>query len=260
MTMKQISSPYLHAMALAFALFGAARSYAQWTATTGFDYSTGKYGESSSTDIFYVPAIARYEADAWTFKATVPYIRITGPGNVVPDIGQVRLPTAPGVRQTQSGLGDVITSAGYDFYHDEASGLLLGLTGKVKWGTASRSKGLGTGENDYSLQLDAFRPFGNLTPFASVGYRVYGSPPGISLRNTWFGSAGASFKLDRDNSVGASFDLRQKISDQSDAAEELTGFVTHKFDPNWKVQGYALTGFTHASPDFGVGGLVSYRF
>jgi hypothetical protein len=245
----------------AAALAGATVADAQqWTATTGFDYSTGKYGESSSTDIFYVPLIGRYEMDAWTFKATIPYLHIDGPGNVTPDLGRVGGPAASRARQTESGLGDVITSAEYDFYHDAASGFLLGATGKVKWGTASRSKGLGTGENDYSLQLDAFQPLGDLTPFASAGYRIYGSPPGITLRDGWFGSLGASYKLDLDNSVGASVDLREKIFDGGDPAEELTGFFSHKFDPNWKTQVYALTGFTHASPDFGFGGLLSYRF
>src|SRR6266436_7323305 len=58
--------------------------------TTGVDYSTGKYGGTASTDILYVPLTAAYEMDKWLFKLTVPYIMVTGPGDVVRDIGIVK--------------------------------------------------------------------------------------------------------------------------------------------------------------------------
>jgi hypothetical protein len=37
-------------------------------------------------------------------------------------------------------------------------------------------------------------------------------------------------------------------------------FVAHDFSPRWNLILYALTGFTDASPDFGAGGSISYRF
>src|SRR5229473_2226361 len=58
--------------------------------TTGADYSTGKYGGTSSTDILYVPLTGAYEMDKWLFKVTVPYIMVTGPGNVVRGIGIIK--------------------------------------------------------------------------------------------------------------------------------------------------------------------------
>src|SRR5229473_3227524 len=77
--------------------------------TTGADYSTGKYGGTSSTDILYVPLTGAYEMDKWLFKVTVPYIMVTGPGNVVRGIGIIKNKAA-GRRTTQSGVGDAVAA------------------------------------------------------------------------------------------------------------------------------------------------------
>src|SRR5690242_21390205 len=73
----------------AFITVGAAASYGAaghaegLSLATGFDYTSGKYTGTENTDILYVPFIAKYETGPWTFRATVPYLRITGPGNVI---------------------------------------------------------------------------------------------------------------------------------------------------------------------------------
>src|SRR5271169_2766734 len=76
---------------------------------TGMDYNTGKYGGTQSTDILYIPVTGKYQGQSWTLKLTVPYLRITGPGNVIDVINGVAPPgsftTAP---VTRSGLGDVV--------------------------------------------------------------------------------------------------------------------------------------------------------
>ena len=50
----------------------------------GTDYSTDKYGLTDSTDVWYVPFSASYETGAFTYKVTVPWIRVTGSGEIVP--------------------------------------------------------------------------------------------------------------------------------------------------------------------------------
>jgi hypothetical protein len=40
----------------------------------------------------------------------------------------------------------------------------------------------------------------------------------------------------------------------------LTLFLTHKYSPNLKIQGYAVAGLSNASPDFGAGALVGFGF
>jgi hypothetical protein len=233
-----------------------------WTTSLGFDYTTGKYGQSTSTNIFSVPFSIRCEWDRWTFQGTVPYIQVSGPAGVVQDIGLIFRGRPRPTSRTESGIGDVVLSAGFALINEDDTQNLphIDLTGKIKLGTADSDKGLGTGENDYSMQLDAYKAFGDFTPFATLGYRVMGDPPGTDFRNILFGSAGASFRLVQSTTIGASLDWRQEIVRGGEAATELSAFITHRLDRSWKVQGYVLTGLTDASPDFGFGGIVSYAF
>ena len=58
--------------------------------SAGFDYSTGKYGTSTTTDITQVPVTFGYDIDRWSFKLAVPYIHVSGADNVIPGIGPVK--------------------------------------------------------------------------------------------------------------------------------------------------------------------------
>jgi hypothetical protein len=232
-----------------------------FTLTAGFDYSSGKYGDTEKTDILYIPFTGKYETGRWLLKLTVPYIRITGPGNVVRDIGVIRPAGATVPRTTESGLGDVVAAATYNVYAQTGHNpLLVDLTGKIKFGTADDTKGLGTGKNDYALQVDLYKTIDNFTPFATVGYKWLGSPAGTSLNNVAYGSLGGSYKLSPKNSAGLIFDFRQKASAAGAPQRELTAFVTHRIDKDWKAQGYVVKGFSDGSPDWGLGALASYAF
>lgn len=228
--------------------------------TTGFDYSTGKYGGTASTNILFLPFTGEFDLNSdWTLKVTVPYLRISGPGNVLPGLGAVNRP-GQATSTTQSGLGDIVTSLAHDFFYDKASGLTLGATAKIKFGTASRDRGLGTGETDEMLQFDVARAFGDWTPFASCGYRFLGKPPGIELHNGLYGSVGATYKIAPASSVGASLDVKEKSTTTGKTLAELSGFVSHRLDARWRMQGYVVAGLTTASPDFGVGGTIGCSF
>ena len=55
----------------------------------GADYSRGKYGSGTETTMLSVPFTARYETERWTYKATLPWLEVTGPSNFVPGFGHV---------------------------------------------------------------------------------------------------------------------------------------------------------------------------
>lgn len=227
--------------------------------TTGFDYSTGKYGTSSTTDITSIPVIAKYEVDRWTLRLTIPYVTITGAGNVVPGIGKFKNTTIAR-RTTESGLGDIVAGMTYNLYQGSADVPMIDFTGKIKFGTADEDKGLGTGENDYSGQFDLYKSFGNFTALGTVGYKVYGDTQAAPLKDVFFGSVGGTYKFSPDMSVGLTYDYRPSISSAGSELSEATGFVNYKFSTNWKAQGYLVKGFADGSPDYGIGALVSYVF
>lgn len=237
--------------------FGAAGAEAaEKSISVGADYSTGDYGGTQSTDIWFIPVSAKYQTDTWIFKATVPYIRITGPGEVLPDIGPVG--SATRARRTEEGLGDVTLALSRTAYASRS--VLVDITGKVKLATADEDKGLGTGENDYSLQVDTYVPVGDTTAFGTLGYKDLGEPDTFSLDDVWFASLGFSHPLTADTSAGAIADWREASSDRTDPRRELTVFATHDLTPAWSLQGYAVRGFSDASPDWAAGAVVIRRF
>lgn len=226
--------------------------------TTGLDYSTGKYGGTETTDIFYFPFTGKYEADEYTLRLTVPYLQVTGPGNVIRDVGQIGPPSTTSTRQ--SGLGDIVVAGTYNVYEGRANSALVDVTAKIKFGTADEAKGLGTGKNDYALQADLYKTLGKNTVFGTLGYRVMGSPAGVTLNNVFYASLGAGHQYSQETSAGLILDLREQASATGYAQQELTAYVSHKLGKTWKAQAYALKGFSNGSPDWGAGAMFTAAF
>jgi len=231
------------------------------TLSIGADYSSGNYGLSDSTRFLYVPVTAKHETGRWVLKLVVPYISITGPSNVVgaPE-NQVILPNGSFARRTESGLGDVVASAFYNVLNERNTPLGLDIGAKIKFGTADDSRGLGTGKNDFSLQADFFKAIGTFTPFGTLGYRRYGDPAGVDLRNVFYGTIGSSYRISEPTTVGLAYDWRDRIVQGRDRVSELTAYISRKLSGDWKLQVYAVKGFTNASPDFGAGSSLAYSF
>jgi len=240
------------------AIMAGQPAFAGLSVLTGIDYSSGEYGDTEETRILYIPVTAKYEADRYVLRLTVPYVEIDAPsGGDIIAIGPGGQPIRSGAgnRETNAGLGDVVASAGYTVFESVPSGVILDLVGKVKFGTADADEGLGTGETDYAMQLDGYKKFGPFTLLATLGYRVYGDPPGSDFDNVAFGGLGGVYTFSPDTSAGVIFDIRDNIVLSSDPQYELTAFVTHKVGARTKLQGYLLTGFSDSSPDWG-GGLM----
>ena len=248
----------------------------RFSLSAGADYSSGKYGTDTTTDIWSVPVAAAYQTDRWTFKLTVPYINISGAGNVIPGVGKVNngnpkgrgrgnggvATPAPGTAASgsASGLGDITASAGYELFGSADRTFGLDLTGKVKFGTADENKGLGTGKNDYGLSQDTYKVSGAWTAFGGVGWMKYGSSQYIQLKNGFNANIGADYKLGASDNIGAYYYYRERIADTGASQSELTGYWNHKFNDSLRVQAYALAGFADGSPDYGVGASLKYSF
>lgn len=227
------------------------------TLGTGVDYSTGKYGGSVATDILYVPLFAKYESEPWLFKLTVPWLQITAPqGTVIVD-GQPLSPTGSGKRTRNAGMGDVTAAAGRTVLDLASQRLIVDLVGKIKFPTADKDKGLGTGEYDYALQADVVKAIEKVSLFGTAGYRWVGSSQEFPLHNVWYGSIGASGKVLADTSVGLAYDYRQAASDGSDAQSEISVFLTQRLGSRFKAQLYGVAGLSDGSPDWGTGLMLS---
>ncbi len=244
-----------HLLGLGLVLVPAlAMAQSRTSVGVGLDYAEGDYGESQTSTTWQVPVTVRHETGPLMLKLNLPYVRSSG---VAAAGGDRRSATD----ETQSGLGDITASAMYNVLYDKSAGFGVDAGGKIKFATADDSKELlTTGENDYSLQLDAFKAIADTTLFGTLGWTKKGDPAGVDFRNPWFASVGFSNKLSDANSWGASYDYRQKLTSGGDPISEAMLFVAHRYSKEWRMQAYALAGFSDASPDFGLGAFVGYDF
>jgi hypothetical protein len=244
----------------------AQSALAQFTITGGVDYSEGKYGAPEDTTQWVYSLVGKYESGPFTLRVNVPYIDVEGAANR--DVGG-----AVGLRDSQSGLGDITVFGAYNVL-PVGAGVGVDLGAKVKFVTADKDKYLlTTGNEDYSLQLDLYKGFGALTAFGTLGWTYKGDirVPNfagnvvtgfdeLNPRNPWYGSVGASYKLTDATSFGLAYDYREKLFDNSNEISEATLFVTHKFTKSWKGQVYGVGGFSDGSPDWGLGATMGYSF
>ena len=221
----------------------------------GAEYTTGDYGGEDSVDEFYLPVTATVDFARVALRLTVPFLSVRAPEFTTitgPD-GQPVIGEGP--TTTQSGLGDVLASATvFDVLSTSGGNFALDLTGKVKIGTADEEKGLGTGEQDYSLQADLFRFFDRTTLMGTAGYSFRGDPEGYDLDDTFFASVGASYLATERSRVGAFFDFRDASVPDSDTLQELSAWWSTRVGESGHVQLYVLAGLGDSSPDWG-GGL-----
>ena len=226
--------------------------------STGLEYSTGKYGGTDDIEEIYIPFTFRAGFERIGFRLTMPYLRVTAPEDtIIADPGTEPLPGS-GATVTESDLGDVVGALTlYDLYVSDNADLVVDATGKIKFGTADETKGLGTGENDYTLQLDAYRFLDGFTLQGTAGYRLRGDPPGVDLNDVFLASVGGVFPASDNTMLGLYFDYRESAIDGADDIQELSGFASFRLGRAWRMELYAFTGLTDSSTDFGGGILVS---
>lgn len=220
----------------------------------GSHYSVGDYGTSSTTEIFYEPLTVKAELGRWSLRATVPYLRIDSGGGVTQG------PNGPVQAQkgTNDGLGDVLARGAYTLPSPSIWLPWTELAGLVKFPTASRSRGLGTGRFDFAIESAFTWSVRRVSPFVSVEYRVLGSSPSIPLRNVLGASAGAQYRVYDALHLGALVDYRQAASATSRRRLEVIPFAAYRVRPHWSFDLYGSAGLADGSPDAGVGLELGY--
>ncbi|HWR88237.1 MAG TPA: hypothetical protein VN277_07450 [Acidiferrobacterales bacterium] len=231
----------------------------QFSVTIGAEYSSGNYGGSADTDIWYFPLIFRYERDRWLYRVEVPYLIVQGPSDVLivsgggmGGHGPGGSMTATSTSRTDSGIGDIVGAVSYKLQRGAASHPAVDLTGMVYFGTADAARNLGTGENDYAAQLDVAQDASVATVFGTLGYRVTGDPPGIDYNDVFYGTFGIEHAFVR-NIAGVALDARQTYLSGVDAFATLTGYLITRPNTSTKLTAYLLLGLSDAAPDWGVG-------
>lgn len=219
----------------------------------GVDYSSGKYGEADETKILSIPFSIRYARFPWTLRASIPWIQIEGPDDIVIGAdGALPGGTSSGIEKN-NGLGDFTAAVMYSIDPQSEAMPALDLTAKLKAPTADEGKRLGTGKADYSFQIDASKTWGDWTPFLTAGYQFMGSSDELPLDDRAYGSVGCMLRLMKSATVGLAYDYRQAASDRSEDSHEIGVFGTIRARTDLRISPYVAIGLSDGAPDWNVG-------
>ena len=233
-----------------------------WRVSTGVNFTSGDYGQDADTDILYVPITVRADYEPFLLKLTVPYIRIDGPGGVVGGTeGPVIVDDETAGTETNSGLGDIVLAGTYIHYPEGGSPWpVVELTGKVKFPTADEDQDLGTGEFDYTVQLDVSKGIGRVLAFTTFGYRILGDPSDFNLNNVFFASLGGGFRIMKGVQLGLVYDFREASTSGVSDSHELVPYFSWRFAERYLLSGYAVAGLSNAAADWGSGISIGVDF
>ncbi len=236
---------------------------AKFSFHSGVYASYGDYGVNAHITYVYLPLTLKYYATPrLTLALTLPFLyqkngttaTVEGvPVGVFPGIGLQR-------RGAAFGLGDMTASGNYIFVEEKANFPALSVYGTVKFPTADRDRGLGTGEFDGGGGLSLRKNFGRNTVYSYAGYTVLGDPPGVDLNN--FFSFGAGFARWVTPSfrpyIEANFATR--VTEVAKQYLSATLGFEYAFTRKISVTAYVQKGIMDGAPDYAGGSMLNFYF
>lgn len=261
--------------------YGKTSSTEEWRIPLSLSYRTGPWSLRLSTSWMRVQGVASaldreahaagdgdFIGDDDVFEGDDDPEDVVGGGAG----GGAATASTPARERRQSGLGDATVSVFYQMADAAAAPLGLDVGARVKIPLAGDDKCLLTnGAVDYSLQADVYQTYGKLQPSATLGWTRRGDPdrrdnlcnplPGkVDLRNPLYAAVGLAYRLSDAASLRLGYDFRQKLRATSDARSELSLGYQHRLGGGLRLGAYAIAGFSDASPDWGLGASLAYRF
>jgi len=229
--------------------------------TTGIETQRGDYNLAEDVNVLSVPTTFRVRDGGLSFSASLPWVRIDAPANVVTGGSILGLPiivppTTSNERVARSGIGDLRLTGSYP-----ASSLPVGLTlsAQVKLPTASAAKGIGTGKTDVAIGAELSKMIGRLTPYLDVAYTMPGDPDGFRLDNSLSAQAGAVVRLSGDLRAHLGYAYAQAISPTLSDQHALAGGLDIGLSRRLSLGAYGSAGLSRGAPDVVAGLQLGWR-
>ena len=239
----------------------------QYEVSAGSEYSSLKLADGSTSTIWYAPFSARLDAGNWTIRATIPYLSITAPKDLIALIdddptgaglgGQGR--TGPTNTRTVSGIGDSALSVTYSFDDVGDSPLYLDLGARVRLPTGSAREGTGIGAIDYGLQSEVGIDLHRWGLALNGGRRFLGSVSGLDRVDGWQAGAEAWLNLGPHGLVGIYSDWRDASELGFSNPRDAGAYVSYRLNRQWKVRLDASHALDLPSANYTVALTLSWR-
>lgn len=280
-----IATQPLVAAAIVIALAQCNTAYAQTRlqASSGVQYSNGKYGETTSTSALVVPFSLRATFGAWSIRASVPYVTVDGPADVSETIDDSSgrgsssgsESSGSGSRSGSSdsddgsddfapsrdvsGIGDASVALTYSVDAIGNSPAYVDFTGRVRLPTGSEKDGLGVGATDYFALTEVGWDGAGGGVFASAGRRLLSEVGAFERIDGWQASAGAWLNVSDSTAIGAYYDWRDSsVRDGADPSS-IEAYVSWRLNDTWKIEVNGGVGLSDASADYTAGLTFIWR-
>lgn len=249
--------------------------------SAGISYSSGEYGDTTSTDVLVAPLSAKIRTGQWTFKASVPYVHVNGPADatvVLDDNGSGRggnsgsgrnrpedddddngTDPSSGADRKVSGIGDTSLSATYSFDDIGSSSTYVDVSGRVRLPTGDEDKGLGIGATDYGLSTEIGIDKDGGGGYLSFGRRFLGEVAGLQREDGWQAGIGGWYNATERTSLGIGYDWRESSTATGADPAEIYAYASVKMSDAWRININVSGGLNDASADYGAGVTLTWR-
>ena len=235
---------------------------------TSVNYTVGDYGTGKDTTIVYVPfTLGVSPIDRLWLRVTVPFLYesnqnvvLTG-GGVASRQKQTGKLAKPASSSSEEGLGDVLAKVSYVILKEGVIAPEIEPYLKVKFPTADRDRGLGTGEFDETVGVDLSKNLvGDLYGYLTLAYTFIGDPPGSDLRDSFGWSVGLAYGIVPAVSIFAFLDGATSVAPGQDDPLEVRVGVELRLTRVLKLTGAVTRGLSNGSPDWGVSAGLGLKF
>lgn len=234
----------------------AAEDATQFRLIAGAEHTRGEVGDGLDYETTSASIGAAITSGRFSASASLPYISTSAPEELVVSQGGLfgtPLLASTGSETTQvtrRGVGDLSLNVAYLL---PVSGIDASIGGAVKVPTASREKGLGTGEVDYGVSGQLSKRVGAIIPFVAGGYTIRGEPEEFDVRNTLSATAGSHVLLGKSSSVTGFYSYEESASPQIGDDQRLGLGLSTSLSNTLRVGIEGAAGLSEDAPDARVG-------
>lgn len=231
-----------------------------WALSSGVSITSGRFGNETGVTTLTAPVIFSVGYEGFTVSASTGVISswFSAPGTVERTVrlpprfgGRVVTLPLPGLVESHAtGLADTQLSARYEHLLGPA---YVAAGASVKLPTASRARGLGTGETDFSL-LGEVGAVGPIAPFFGGGYDFLGSPLDLPLRDSPFAYAGLDWRASKRLSLTGQYEFARSPAAALQDAHQLGATLRWRMTQRLRLDVNAGAGLSAGAPD-AFGGL-----